>query len=87
MDVGAGVLVQLESAIVFGDGCGCDRVCGIGECDRACGIGECDRVWEWMWVRSGLWDWRVRSCLGMDVGAIVLVELESAIALNLSLIR
>ncbi len=88
MDVGAIVLVQLESAIAFGDECWCDRTCSIGECDR---------VWGWMWVRSYLWDWRVRSSLVMwvrsylwnsrvrslllmDVGAIVLVGFESAIA-------
>jgi hypothetical protein len=30
-NTGAIVLVGLESAIVFGDGCGCDRGCGVGE--------------------------------------------------------
>ncbi|MCL1466128.1 hypothetical protein [Argonema galeatum] len=44
---------------------------------------------EWMWVRSclfnwrvrsHLFNWRVRSLLMMDVGASVLLELESTIA-------
>ena len=34
IDTGAIVLVQLESAIAFSNGCGCDRTCSIGECDR-----------------------------------------------------
>ena len=33
-------------------------------------------------MRSFLWDLRVRSCLIMDVGAIVLVGLESEIAFD-----